>query len=53
MTQPGWKLLTAEEFAKLPNPADGSRYELVRGRVVIVGAIPTAPHGLACASVGW
>ena len=28
------KLLTAEEFAKLPNPIDGSEEELVRGEVV-------------------
>jgi Uma2 family endonuclease len=28
------KLLTAEEFAKLPSPADGSKQELVRGEVV-------------------
>jgi len=28
------KLLTAEEFAELPNPEDGSRQELVRGVVL-------------------
>ena len=28
------KLLTAEEFAKLPDPPDGSRQALVRGEVV-------------------
>jgi len=28
------KLLTAEEFARLPAPADGSRQELICGRVV-------------------
>jgi Uma2 family endonuclease len=27
------KLLTAEEFARLPNPIDGSKQELVRGEV--------------------
>ena len=46
------KLLTAEEFGKLPNPADGSIDELVRGEVVIVGPCPTARHGLTCASLG-
>lgn len=44
-------LLTATEFAKLPDPPDGSRDELVRGQVVIVGAIPTARHGRTCAKV--
>ncbi len=28
------KLLTAEEFGKLPNPVDGSKQELVKGRIV-------------------
>ncbi len=28
------KLLTAEEFARLPNPSDGSKQELVRGEIV-------------------
>lgn len=28
------KLLTADEFARLPEPSDGSRQELVRGEVV-------------------
>ena len=28
------KLLTAEEFSKLPNPIDGSKQELVRGEVI-------------------
>jgi len=40
------KLLTAEEFAKLPNPVDGSIDELVRGGIVIVGpARPADPVG--------
>jgi Uma2 family endonuclease len=39
------KLLTAEEFAKLPNPADGSKQELVRGEVVTMPP-PGFLHGL-------
>jgi Uma2 family endonuclease len=38
------KLLTAEEFAQLPEPADGSREELVRG-VVITMPPPRFRHG--------
>lgn len=38
------KLLTAEEFAKLPNPVDGSKQELVRGEVVTVPP-PSFVHG--------
>ncbi len=38
------KLLTAEEFAKLPNPADGSKQELVKGRIVLMPP-PQARHG--------
>jgi len=28
--------ITAEEFAKMPDPADGSQLELVRGEVVVI-----------------
>lgn len=42
------KLLTAEEFADLPDPNDGSRQELVRG-VVITMPPPRLPHGFVCA----
>jgi Uma2 family endonuclease len=38
------KLLTAEEFARLPNPPDGSRQELVRG-VVVTMPPPGFRHG--------
>jgi Uma2 family endonuclease len=37
-------LMTAEEFARLPQPADGSRQELVRGRVVTMPP-PGFRHG--------
>ncbi|HEY1187483.1 MAG TPA: Uma2 family endonuclease [Gemmata sp.] len=39
------KLLTAEEFAKLPDPIDGSKQELVRGEVVTVPP-PSFLHGV-------
>jgi Uma2 family endonuclease len=42
------KLLTAEEFAELPNPPDGSQQELVRG-VIITMPPPQLPHGFVCA----
>ena len=38
------KLLTAEEFARLPNPPDGSKEELVKGVVVMVPP-PGFTHG--------
>jgi Uma2 family endonuclease len=39
------KLLTAEEFAALPEPPDGAREELIRGVVVRVMAAPGFRHG--------
>ena len=39
------KLLTAEEFSKLPNPIDGSKQELVRGEVVTMPP-PSFLHGI-------
>jgi Uma2 family endonuclease len=44
------KLLTAEEFAELPDPEDGSQQELVRG-VVITMPQPKPPHGYTCSQV--
>src|SRR5262249_25543984 len=44
MTPTTTKLLTAEEFARLPEPEDGSRQELVRG-VVITMPPPGFNHG--------
>src|SRR5262245_56853385 len=44
------RLITAEEFARMPEPADGARQELVRG--VIVAMPPPKPrHGLCCARI--
>jgi Uma2 family endonuclease len=45
------KLLTAEEFARLPEPADGSEEELVKGVVVSV-PVPGFNHGYIQANVG-
>jgi Uma2 family endonuclease len=44
------KLLTAEEFARLPDPADGSLQELVRG-VVETRPPPGGLHGVCCLRV--
>jgi Uma2 family endonuclease len=44
-------LLTAEEFAALPPPADGSKQELVRGVVVIMAPPPNFGHGQCQATV--
>lgn len=41
------KLLTAEEFAELPDPGDGSQQELVRG-VLATMPPPGFKHGLVC-----
>jgi Uma2 family endonuclease len=38
------KLLTAEEFARLPDPPDGAKQELVRGEVITMPP-PGIPHG--------
>jgi Uma2 family endonuclease len=42
--------ITAEEFAKMPDPPDGSRLELVRGEVVVMPP-PKGKHGIACSRV--
>jgi len=44
------KLITAEEFARLPNPPDGSQQELVRGEIVILPP-PGGRHGLCCSRI--
>ena len=44
-------LLTAAEFAELPNPADGSRQELVRGRVIQIPP-PKGRHGQVQLEIG-
>ena len=44
------KLLTAEEFAKLPDPIDGSQQELIRGEVVTMPP-PGFLHGVVQGNV--
>jgi Uma2 family endonuclease len=46
------QLLTADEFAHLPQPEDGSQQELVRG-VVITMPPPSFYHGLCCNEIGY
>jgi Uma2 family endonuclease len=48
MTTTTGKLITAEEFARMPDPPDGSRQELVRG-VIETMPPPGAKHGVCCA----
>jgi Uma2 family endonuclease len=45
------RLLTAEEFAELPNPADDSQQELVKG-VIVTMPPPSFYHGLCCIEIG-
>src|SRR5262245_52886510 len=44
------KLITAEEFARMPNPPDGSQQELVRG-VIITMPPPGGLHGFCCSKI--
>jgi Uma2 family endonuclease len=44
------KQMTAEEFFLLPDPADGSRQELVRGEVITMPP-PGGLHGVTCSKV--
>lgn len=50
MTTIAHKLMTAEEFAALPEPLDGSQQELVKGEVVIMPP-PQARHGIICSRI--
>jgi Uma2 family endonuclease len=50
MTAPTAKLITAEEFARMPDPLDGSRQELVRG-VIETMPPPGGIHGACCSRV--
>ena len=49
---PTAKLLTAEEFYALPQPLDGSRQELVRGRIEAMPP-PSTYHGVCCMEIGF
>lgn len=46
------QLITAEEFARLPNPVDGSQQELVRG-VIVTMPPPKGLHGACCWKVAF
>ncbi|HEV3438021.1 MAG TPA: Uma2 family endonuclease [Gemmata sp.] len=46
------KLLTADEFAKLPNPIDGSKQELVHGEVITLPT-PSFLHGVVVGNIGF
>lgn len=50
MTATIQQLITAEEFARMPPPADGSQQELVRG-VIITMPPPKGKHGACCSKV--
>jgi Uma2 family endonuclease len=43
-------LITAEEFARMPDPPDGSQQELIRG-VIVTMPPPGGRHGVCCARV--
>jgi Uma2 family endonuclease len=51
MTPTTGKLITAEEFFRMPEPPDGSRQELVRG-VIISLPREGGRHGACCSRVG-
>jgi Uma2 family endonuclease len=44
--------ITADEFAKMPDPPDGSRLELVRGEVMVMPP-PKGKHGIVCSEIAW
>lgn len=46
------KLITAEEFAEMPDPEDGSKQELVRGEIVTMPPTKQS-HGLVQAQIVW
>lgn len=50
MTTATQKLITAEEFFRMPNPEDGSQQELLRG-VIITMPPPKGRHGVCCAKI--
>src|SRR5262249_2033223 len=52
MQTPTTGLMTAEEFARRPEPEDGSREELVRGEVVTMPP-PSFRHGEIAAQIGF
>ncbi len=51
MTTTAQKLISAEEFSRVPQPPDGSRQELIRG-VIVTMPPPGGSHGVCCLKVG-
>ncbi len=45
------KLITAEEFFRMPQPPDGSQQELVKG-VIVSMPPPGGRHGVCCLKIG-
>lgn len=45
-------LITAEEFARMPEPADGSKQELVKGEVIDMSRTQ-AEHGIVQFKIAW
>ena len=45
------RLITAEEFARMPDPPDGSQQELVQGMIVTMPP-PGGRHGACCSRIG-
>src|SRR3954463_6925505 len=50
MTTATTKLITAEEFGRMPDPPDGSQQELVRG-VIVTMPPPKGRHGACCSKI--
>lgn len=44
------KVITAEEFSRMPDPPDGSRQELIQG-VIFTMPPPKGPHGVCCLKI--
>jgi Uma2 family endonuclease len=44
--------VTIAEFERIPDPADGSKLELVRGEVVVMPP-PKGKHGICCSEIAW
>jgi Uma2 family endonuclease len=51
MTTATQKLITAEEFSRMPDPPDGSQQELVKG-VIVTMPPPGGRHGVCCLKIG-
>ncbi len=52
MTTTAIKLITATEFAQMPEPSDGSKEELVQGVIVTIPA-PGFRHGVCQTNVAF